>query len=95
MKLRMLIAAFALAGLLGSGQSLAQNAYITNEGSNSVSVIDTATNTVIATIPVGGEPHGVAVSSDGRVYHRESAPQPVAVYSDRPPFSNSCMKSRA
>jgi hypothetical protein len=33
------IAAFALAGLLGSGQSLAQNAYITNTGSNTVSVI--------------------------------------------------------
>jgi hypothetical protein len=30
-----LLAAFALAGLLGSAQSLAQNAYITNLGSNS------------------------------------------------------------
>ena len=39
--------------LLGSAQSLAQNAYITQLGSNTVSVIDTATNTVIATIPVG------------------------------------------
>ena len=48
--------AFALAGFLGSAQSLAQNAYITNLGSNSVSVIDTATNTVTATIPVGAGP---------------------------------------
>jgi YVTN family beta-propeller protein len=31
----------------------AQNAYITNVNSNNVSVIDTVTNTVIATIPVG------------------------------------------
>jgi len=63
------IAAFALAGLLGSGQSLAQNAYITNLGSNTVSVIDTKTNKVTATIPVGAGPLGVAVSPDGsKVY---------------------------
>ena len=30
--------------------------YVTNEGGNSVSVIDTATNTVTATIPVGSRP---------------------------------------
>jgi YVTN family beta-propeller protein len=39
--------------------------YVTNGGSNSVSVIATATNTVSATIPVGTAPLGVAVSSDG------------------------------
>src|SRR5690606_10111281 len=44
-------------------------AYITNANSNSVSVIDTSTNTVIATIPVGTFPYGVAVSPNGtRVY---------------------------
>ena len=64
-----LIAAFAFAGILGSAQTLAQNAYITNASSNNVSVIDTATNTVTATIPVGVEPIGVAVSPNGsRVY---------------------------
>ncbi len=73
MKLRisglLAIAAFAVAGLLGSAQSLAQNAYITNYGSNTVSVIDTATNTVTATIPVGIDPYGVAVTPDGsKVY---------------------------
>ena len=61
MKMRLLIATFALAGLLGSGQSLAQNAYITNLGSNTVSVIDTKTNKVTATIPVGAGPHGLCV----------------------------------
>jgi YVTN family beta-propeller protein len=40
-------------------------AYVTNEGSNSVSVIDTATNTVIATVPVGLAPFGVAITPDG------------------------------
>jgi len=43
----------------------AQNAYIPNRGSANVSVINTSTNTVIATIPVGGSPVGVAVSPDG------------------------------
>jgi YVTN family beta-propeller protein len=62
-----LIAVFVAACLLGSAQSLAQNAYITNFGGpdHTVSVIDTATNAVIATIPVGDSPFGVAVSPDG------------------------------
>jgi len=60
-----------VACLLTSAQSLAQNAYITNSGDNTVSVINTATNTVIATIPVGDEPFGVAATHDGsRVYTR-------------------------
>jgi YVTN family beta-propeller protein len=40
-----------------------------NAGSNDVSVIDIATNTVTATIPVGTNPLGVAVTPDGsKVY---------------------------
>ena len=35
--------------------------YVANEGSNTVSVIATATNAVTATIPVGALPYGVAV----------------------------------
>src|SRR5262249_2846728 len=46
-------------------QALAQNAYITNSGDNTVSVIDTASNMVTAVIPVGNTPGGVAVTSDG------------------------------
>ncbi len=45
--------------------------YAANDGArdNSVSVIDTATNTVSATIPVGSLPTGVAVTPDGsKVY---------------------------
>jgi len=38
-------------------------AYVTNPDSNSVSVIDTATNSVVATIAVGG--FGVAITPDG------------------------------
>lgn len=42
-------------------------AYITNQKDDSVSVIDTATNTVIKTLKLkpGSEPAGVAVSGDG------------------------------
>ncbi|MFD5430138.1 YncE family protein, partial [Streptomyces sp. NPDC127084] len=40
-------------------------AYVANSESNTVSVIDTATNTVSATIDVGSFPIGVAVSPDG------------------------------
>jgi YVTN family beta-propeller protein len=67
------IVAFALAAVLGSAQSLAQNAYITNFGGssgNTVSVINTATDTVIGSpITVGTGPLGVAVTPDGsKVY---------------------------
>jgi YVTN family beta-propeller protein len=40
-------------------------AYISNSGSDTVSVIDTATNTVTTTIPVDDTPLGVAVTPDG------------------------------
>ena len=40
-----------------------------NYGSNTISVIDTITNKVIATVPVESDPNGVAVSPDGnKVY---------------------------
>ena len=40
-------------------------AYVTNSLSNSVSVLDTATNTVVATVAVGAQPQGVAIRPDG------------------------------
>ncbi|NVN91040.1 MAG: hypothetical protein HXX11_10610 [Desulfuromonadales bacterium] len=44
-------------------------AYITNNISDSVSVIDTATNSVVTTIPVGDQPQAIAVNPAGtRVY---------------------------
>jgi YVTN family beta-propeller protein len=39
--------------------------YVTNVLSNTVSVINSATNTVIATIPVGNSPQLIALSPDG------------------------------
>ena len=47
----------------------AQNAYIANFAGNSVSVIDTATSMVTATIGGFNLPYGVAATSDGsKVY---------------------------
>ena len=44
-------------------------AYITNQGSHDVSVIDLANQRVVATVPVGRSPAGVvAASATGRVY---------------------------
>ena len=57
-------------------------AYITNEAGNSVSVIDIPTDTVIATIPVGTGPVGVAVSPDGtKVYVPNNGNNNVSVIS--------------
>ena len=41
-------------------------AYITNGGDNTVSVIDTAARSLVATIPVGKFPHGLRISPDGK-----------------------------
>jgi|SRR6516225_4903775 YVTN family beta-propeller protein len=57
-----------------------QSAYVANLRSNTVSVLNTATNTVTATIPVGSSPLGVAVSPDGtRVYVANSSSNDVSV----------------
>src|SRR6516165_163218 len=67
--MKKLTLALALVCLLAPALTRAQNAYITNQSSRTVSVIDTATNTVSATIPVGLLPFGVAVNPDGsKVY---------------------------
>src|SRR5262245_35604777 len=55
----LLTAAFAFTSL--HAQTVA---YVTNNGSNTVSVIDTSSNTVTATIPVASAPLGVAFSPD-------------------------------
>jgi len=55
-------------------------AYVTNSGSSSVSVIDTATNTVTATVGVEGRPIGDAFTPDGsRVYVANSGSDSVSV----------------
>ena len=57
-------------------------AYIPNFISQSVSVINVATNAVVATIPVGSNPYGVGISPDGsKVYVTNQANNNVSVIS--------------
>src|SRR5258706_16261865 len=78
--MKKLALAWTLAYLLGPASTRAQNAYITNQSSSTVSVIDTATDTVIAAIPVGLTPFGVAVSPDGsKVYITNQSSNTVSV----------------
>ncbi len=55
-------------------------AYITNTTANTVTVINTANNLVVTTIPVGTGPFGVAVKPDGsRVYIANSGSGSVSI----------------
>jgi YVTN family beta-propeller protein len=54
--------------------------YVANTGSNTVSVIDGKTDRVVATIPVGSQPHGIIVSNTlGKVYVTNSGSNSVSV----------------
>jgi uncharacterized protein (TIGR03437 family) len=57
----------ALAGFWGSSQvtDAQGRAYTANFGSNNLSVIDTSSNTVVATVPLGNQPNSVALTPDG------------------------------
>jgi YVTN family beta-propeller protein len=71
-----LLALLMLAGNAGA----APYAYITNNDSSTVSVIDTATNDVTVTVNVGANPVGVAVNPAGtKVYVANSASNTVSV----------------
>ena len=48
-----------------SGQG-AERLYVTNTGDDSLSVLDPAARAVIASIPLGNRPHGLAPAPDGR-----------------------------
>ena len=56
----------ALAVLLLAGAARAQEAFVTNQNSDNLTVVDLGTLKAVATIPVGGKPAGIAVSRDGR-----------------------------
>lgn len=65
-----LLALAALAALLAIPPgAFAARAYVSNEDGHSVSVIDTGSDRVIATIPIGKRPRGLKLSHDGsRLY---------------------------
>src|SRR6185503_19976755 len=52
-----------------------------NEGSASITVIDTATERVVRSIATGAKPRGIAVSADGaRLFVSEQAANALVVY---------------
>jgi YVTN family beta-propeller protein len=73
------ILAIFLAGSAGKCKT-PPRAYVPNAGSNSVSVIDTSSNTVVATVPVGANPVNVAVTPNGgRAYVANAGSNSVSV----------------
>jgi len=64
-----IIGASITVGNLPQGVTIAPDgkyAYIANEGTNAISVLDVATRNVVGTISVGSGPSAVAVSADGK-----------------------------
>ncbi|MEV7468013.1 hypothetical protein AB0O20_16140 [Streptomyces kronopolitis] len=55
------------------------NVYIANTGSNDVTVIDSADNTVTTTVPAGTGPSAVAVAPNGNVYVTNTGSNDVTV----------------
>ena len=66
-----LVASLALCA--GAAQA-APFAYVPNEKSGTISVIDTATDTVAGEIPAGKRPRGLAVSPDGKFIYVSDQP---------------------
>jgi len=79
-----LVIASTLLMTIGANPATASpgRAYVSNNGSDTVTVVDTATNTVIAVIPVGDRPRGLAVTADGaRVFVANEGDNNVSVIS--------------
>jgi len=68
------------AGTASAATPAGTYAYVTNTASATVSVVNTGTNSVIATVPVGNEPVGIATDPGGtRVYVTNSSSNTVSV----------------
>jgi uncharacterized repeat protein (TIGR01451 family) len=68
------------ASITSTSQFQLERAYVTNGEDNTVSVIAITTNTVIATIPAGNGPMGVAITPDGtKAYVADSSDNTVSV----------------
>jgi YVTN family beta-propeller protein len=58
-------AAAAIAACLFWTQVRADEAFVTNQSSDDLTIVDLATMKSVATLPIGGKPAGVAVAPDG------------------------------
>ena len=67
---------FVLAGLVAASCAAlaAPFAYVPNEGSGTLSIIDTSTDTVVAELPAGKKPRGTVISLDGRTAYVSDQP---------------------
>lgn len=78
-----LLIIYGLSGAMSTAQAQTQpRIYVTDDCLRNAVVLDATTNTVIATIPVGGDPFDVVVSPDGtRVYVPNNVGSTVSVIS--------------
>ena len=68
---------FAVDSVYNSANGLV---YVSNAGSNTVSILNTTTNSVVGTIPVGAGPNGIAYNQDnGKVYVANSVSGTISV----------------
>src|ERR1700693_405313 len=75
----LLVTAMGLGPTAAQAQTLA---YVTNQCSTTVTVIDTANNAIVATIPIGAVPAGAAITPDGtRVYVADEGSNTISVIS--------------
>jgi YVTN family beta-propeller protein len=60
------LSGIVLLGIATGAVAAGPKAYVGNFSDSTVSVIDTATGSVVATVPVATGPHGMAITPDGR-----------------------------
>jgi YVTN family beta-propeller protein len=82
MNLHSLLAACAAALVLSNATWAAPLAWVPNEGSGTLSVIDTATDRVVAEVPAGKKPRGTVISADGRILYVSDQPNDQLVMID-------------
>jgi YVTN family beta-propeller protein len=67
--------------------------YITNERSGDLTIIDSVTNDVVATVPLGKRPRGIHVSPDKKTIYVALSGSPIAVLEWTNPSSSPADKT--
>src|SRR5881397_3322831 len=90
--LALVVIALAVQPAAADGPKGRQKLYITNSAGNDVTIVDVATNKVLANVEVGPHPHGIAVpaSQDLLLITIEGGKQGELVYFD--PFTDKVTK---